>query len=69
MIHMYPQIGPNRLSGDEDAWRILIRWKPEAPTTVYTITEALSEAERLEQANEHEIAQRIREAAEYAPLH
>jgi hypothetical protein len=66
---MYPQIGPNRLSGDEDAWRILIQWKPEAPTTVYTIPEALSEAERLEQANEHEIAQRIREAAEYAPLH
>jgi hypothetical protein len=64
----YPQIGPNRLSGDEDEWRILIRWKQEAPTTVYTISEALDEAERLQQAEEHDIAQRIREAAERVPI-
>jgi len=69
MIQTYPQIGPNRLSGDADEWRILVRWNQGAPTTVYTISEALSEAERLQHANEHEIAQTIREAAERVPFH
>jgi hypothetical protein len=69
MLQRFPQIGSNRLSGDEDAWRILIRWKQEGPTTVYTIQEALSEAEKLQQRNEHELAQKIRQAADHAPLH
>ena len=68
MMQAYPQIGPNRLSGDEDEWRILIRWNQEAPTAVYTIPEALSEAERLQQAHEYEVAQKIREAAECVPI-
>jgi hypothetical protein len=69
MIQTYPQIGPNRLSGDADEWRILVRWNQGAPTTVYTISEALSQAERLQHADEHEIAQKIREAAESVPFH
>jgi hypothetical protein len=65
----YPQIGSNRLSGDEDEWRILIRWKQDAPTALLTIPQALCEVERLQEADEHEIARRIRVAAEYAPPH
>jgi hypothetical protein len=68
MIQTYPQIGSNRLSGDEDEWRILIRWKQEAPTTLLTLSQALCEVERLQEADEHEIAARIREAVECAPL-
>ena len=67
MLQPYPQIGPNRLSGDEDEWRILIRWKQEAPTAIYTVSQALYEAERLQHANEHEVAQKIREAADRIP--
>ena len=67
-MQAYPQIRPNRLSGDDDEWRILIRWKREAPTAVYTISQALSEAERLHQCDEHEVAQRIRQAAERVPV-
>ena len=52
MLQTFPQIGPNRLSGDDDEWRILIRWKQEAPTAIYTIPEALSEAERLQERAE-----------------
>ena len=63
----YPQIGSNRLSGDEDEWRILVRWNQDAPTTLFTIPEALREAERLQEADEPDTARRIREAAEYAP--
>jgi hypothetical protein len=55
MLQTFPQIRPNRLSGDDDEWRILIRWKQELPTAVYTIPEALSEAERLQQAHEFEL--------------
>ncbi len=69
MLQTYPQIGPNRLSGDADEWRILIRWNQGAPTSVYTISEALREAERLQHAHEHEISQKIREAAERVPFH
>ena len=69
MLLTFPQIGSNRLSGDDDEWRILIRWKQDLPTAVYTIPEALSEAERLQQAHEHEIADRIREAAGRAPCY
>jgi hypothetical protein len=69
MLQTYPQIGPNRLSGDADEWRILIRWKQETPTAVYTIPEALSEAERLQQAHQHEIAQKIRDAAGRVPCY
>jgi hypothetical protein len=69
MLQGFPQIGSNRLSGDEDAWRILIRWKQEEPTRVYTIQEALSEAEKLQQRSEHELARKIRQAADHAPLH
>ena len=69
MVQGFPQIRSNRLSGDEDAWRILIRWKQEGPTRVYTIQEALSEAEKLQQGDEHELARKIRQAAEQAPLH
>ena len=65
----YPRVAPMRLSGDDDEWRILIRWKQETQTTVYTVPQALDEAARLQQTNEHEVAQRIRDAAEYAPLH
>ena len=68
MIPTYPQIAPNRLSGDEDEWRILIRWNQEARTTVLTISQALDEAERLQEAQEHEIARKIRRAVEHAPL-
>jgi hypothetical protein len=68
MIQNYPQIGPNRLSGDEDEWRILIQWKREASPQMYTVSQALCEADRLTQANHHEVAQRIREAAERIPL-
>ena len=67
MLQPYPQIGPNRLSGDEDEWRILIRWKQEAPTAIYTVSQALCEAERLQHANEHDVAQKIREAADRIP--
>jgi hypothetical protein len=67
MMQPYPQIGPSRLSGDEDEWRVLIQWRQEAPTGVYTISEALREAERLRQEDEHEIARRILEAAECVP--
>ena len=69
MIQTYPQIGPNRLSGDADEWRILIRWKQEAPTAVYTVPQALSEADRLQQSDEHELAQKIREAAQRVPCY
>ena len=68
MMQPYPQIGPSRLSGDEDEWRVLIRWRQEAPTAMYTISEALREAERLRQADEHETARRILEAAECVPM-
>ena len=63
MIDTYPQVASTRLSGDDDQWRVLIRWKQEAATTVYTISQALDEAAKLQRSNEHEIAQRIRDAA------
>ena len=69
MIQNYPQIGPNRLSGDEDEWRILIQWTQEARAQIYTVSQALCEADRLVHANEYGIAQRIREAAERIPQH
>ena len=69
MIQTYPQIGPTRLSGDADEWRILIRWKQETPTALYTVPQALSEADRLQQSDEHEVAQKIREAAERVPCY
>ena len=65
----YPQVGPSRLSGDEDEWRILIRWEEGAPTTLYTVPQALSEAERLRDGYKQEVAQAIREAAEQVPFH
>lgn len=64
-----PQIGSNRLSGDADEWRVLVRWQQEQPTLVYTIQQALYEAKKLQAAQEHELARQIREAAEKAPLH
>jgi hypothetical protein len=64
-MHMYPQIGRNRLSGDEDEWRILIRWTQGEPTSLYTIPQALCEAERLRERDEHEIARRILQAADH----
>jgi hypothetical protein len=69
MIQTYPQIGPNRLSGDADEWRILIRLKEEAPTAVYTVPQALFEADRLQQSDEHELALKIREAAKRVPCY
>lgn len=68
MIHSYPQVASTRLSGDEDEWRVLIRWKQEAATNVYTIAQALDVAARLQQTKEHEVAPRIRDAA-YALRH
>ena len=69
MIEPYPQVRSNRLSGDEDEWRVLVKWEREAPTAIYTIQQALQQAEALQQAHEHEVARRIREAAARAPRH
>lgn len=69
MAQTYPKIGPSRPSGDEDEWRILIRWEEGAPTALYTVPQALNEAERLQDAYLHEVAQSIREAAERVQCH
>ena len=68
MIQSYPQVASTRLSGDDDQWCILIRWNEEAPTRLLTIRQALGEVGRLQEADEHESARRIREAVEYGPL-
>jgi hypothetical protein len=68
MMQTYPQVGPSRLSGDEDEWRILIQWAEGAPTALYTVPQALAEAEKLEEASRHEVARAIRESADQVPL-
>jgi hypothetical protein len=68
MMETYPQVEPSRLSGDEDEWRVLIQWAEGAPTALYTVPQALGEAERLTEASRHEVARAIREAAEQVPL-
>jgi hypothetical protein len=69
MAQTYSKIGPSRLSGEEDEWRILIRWEEGAPTALYPVPQALRIAEGLQEAYRHAVAQSIREAAERVPFY